>query len=127
MAGAPIQNKNAEKWTEQEAISFMEESLAMVKIEEFDFIGELAQKMGQYRTLYNYLSDKYNTCKRLLNIIEQECESNCFRHGKKGEIVPSLAIMNLKSNHGWTDRVDNTTKGKEINKDTVTINFTNED
>ena len=55
MAGAPIQNKNAEKWTEQEAISFMEESLAMVKIEEFDFIGELAQKMGQYRTLYNYL------------------------------------------------------------------------
>lgn len=114
MAGAPIENKNAEKWTEQEAISFMEQSLAMVKIEEFDFIGELAQKMGQYRTLYNYLSDKYKPCKTLLNIIEQECESNCFRHGKKGDIVPSLAIMNLKSNHGWTDRVDSTTKGEKL-------------
>lgn len=25
-----------------------------------------------------------------------------------------MAIMNLKSNHGWTDRVDTTSKGNEI-------------
>ena len=39
-----------------------------------------------------------------------------------------MAIMNLKSNHGWTDRVetDVTTKGKEINN-TPIINFVKSD
>jgi hypothetical protein len=51
----------------------------------------------------------------ILNKIEQECEANCFLHGKKGEIVPSLAIMNLKSNHGWTDRVASQNDNTNVN------------
>ena len=47
--------------------------------------------------------------------IVSNCEANCFSNGKKGNITPSLAIMNLKSNHGWTDRNDITTGGNEIN------------
>ncbi len=107
-------NKNAEVWSEDEALEFMNNSLLAFEKEPFDFIGELAQHMGQYRTLYNYLADKYSSCKTILNKIQQECEANCFRHGKNSEIVPSMAIMNLKSNHGWTDRVetDNTHKGE---------------
>ena len=112
-AGAPIGNTNAEVWSEEEAVSFMNQSLATLKIEKFDFIGELAQEMNQYRTLYNYLAEKYKSCKTLLNRIEQECEANCFQHGKKGKIVPSLAIMNLKSNHGWTDRTEQTIRQEQ--------------
>lgn len=34
-----------------------------------------------------------------------------------------MAIVNLKSNHGWTDRVDNTSKGEEIKQTTNIINL----
>ena len=112
---APKGNTNAEKWTEEEALDFMRRSLMAMEKEPFDFIGELAQEMGKYRKLYNYLADKFPECKVILNKIEQECEANCFRHGKKGEIVPSLAIMNLKSNHGWTDRVASQNDNTNVN------------
>lgn len=107
-------NQHEQHWTEDEALAFMQNSLIAMEKNGFDFIGELAQEMGQYRTLYYYLADKFPSCKNVLKKIEQECEANCFRHGKKGEIVPSLAIMNLKSNHGWTDRVDQTSGGEKV-------------
>lgn len=112
---APIENINAEKWTFDEANEFMKNSLLLAIEKEHDFIGEVARDMKQYRQLYPYLIDKFPSLLNAYNRIVQECESNCFSHGKRGDIVPSLAIMNLKSNHGWTDRVDNTTQGKEIN------------
>ena len=41
---------------------------------------------------------------RIKNKIENNCETNCFRNAKKGKIKEATAIVNLKSNHGWTDR-----------------------
>ena len=114
MAGAPEENKNAEKWTEEEAKSFLEKAIQVTKDNGFDFIGETASKMDSYREIFVYLKDKSKECKRLYKRLLQECESNCFSHAKKGDIVPSLGIINLKSNHGWTDRVDQTTKGEEF-------------
>ena len=65
--------------------------------------------------MFDYIIDKYPSLKGHKKRIKRNCETNCFSSGKKGDIIPSLAIMNLKSNHGWTDRVDNTTKGGSIN------------
>lgn len=113
-AGAPIENTNAEKWTVEEAISLFNESIKSCQINGYDFIGEVAQDQGTYRDIYTYLKNKYKECKPLYKRLQQECEANCFSHGKKGDIVPSMAIVNLKSNHGWTDRVDNTTQGEKI-------------
>lgn len=111
------QTKNAEKWTIKESEKFLIASLELAKEKAHDFIGEVARDMDQYRELYTYLVKKFPTLKPLYNRIIQECETNCFSHGKKGDIVPSLAIMNLKSNHKWTDRVetDITTGGEKIN------------
>ena len=121
-------NKNAEKWTFEEAEELLKKAIEISKKRDYDFIGEVAKKQGTYKDFYNYIVNKFTELKPLLKQIKANCESNCFYNGKKGNIVPSMAIMNLKSNHGWTDRVetDVTTKGKEINN-TPVINFVKSD
>ena len=121
---APNNNTNAEKWTLEEAEKFFNEAYELSKDKQYDFIGEIAKELNQYHHLFVYLSDKYPMLKSTFEKIKSNCEANCFYNGKKQNIVPSLAIMNLKSNHGWTDRVDTTTKGNEINNRPI-IKFTN--
>lgn len=107
-------NQWSEQWTFEESEKFLLEAVKLSESEEFDFIGEVAKAHGTYRDCYDYIVEKFPQLKKLKNQIKNNCESNCFANGKKGIIVPSLAIMNLKSNHGWTDRTDITTKDKEI-------------
>ena len=118
---APKYNTNAEKWNIDTATEFMQEAHELSRkkvggVYKYDFIGELARDMQQYKEIFSYLSTKFPSLKWLHNKIRGNCESNCFHNGKNQNIVPSMAIMNLKSNHGWTDRVDNTTQGESINK-----------
>lgn len=108
MAGAPKNNKNAEKWTHKEAKEFMEKAVSISEGKEYDFIGEVAKELGTYHKIFDYLSNKFTDLKRLKDLIISNCETNCFSNAKKGDIVASVAIMNLKSNHRWTDRLDNT-------------------
>ena len=105
-------NKNAEKWTLDEATVFMNEALRLSKTKKgddyiYDFIGEIARDLDQYKEIFSYLSGKYSELESIHNQIKSNCEANCFYNGKKNNIVPSLAIMNLKSNHNWTDRTEN--------------------
>lgn len=113
-------NIHSEKWTLEVSIAFMQDSLKLAREKKHDFIGEVARDMDSYRDVYTYLKDKYVECKPLYKKILQECETNCFSHGKNGKINTAMAIVNLKSNHNWTDRVDNTSKGNEI-KSGVTL------
>lgn len=108
-------NKNAEKWTIEQATSFMKEALELSKDRDYDFVGEIARELNQYHHLFRYLKGKYPELKSIYKKIYSNCEANCFYNGKKQNITPSLAIMNLKSNHDWTDRVDTTTKGETVN------------
>lgn len=101
-------NKNAEKWTEQEAEKFMLQCLELSESDQYDFKGEVAKAAGSYHHVFHYLSGKFPQFKWIVSAIESNCETNCFYNGKKGNINSALAIMNLKSNHRWTDRLDNT-------------------
>ena len=121
MAGAPEENTNAEKWNLDNSGKFFLDALELSKSKDYDFIGEIARDLGQYIELFDYLTEKFPELKTLKNRILSNCAANCFSNGKKGNIIPSMAIMNLKSNHGWTDRVDNTTKDKELST-TININ-----
>lgn len=103
---APVENTNAEKWTLEEATKFMDSAVELSRGNDYDFIGEVARELNQYHHLFGYLIKKFPTLKIQHDLIYSNCESNCFFNGKKGNIVPSLAIMNLKSNHGWTDRTE---------------------
>lgn len=109
-AGAPKENTNAEKWSLDEASSFFDVAIDMAEHSdrEYDFIGEIARDLNTYKEIFSYLSDKFKDLKPMHKRLLSAVEANCFYNGKKQNIVPSMAIMNLKSNHGWTDRVDNT-------------------
>ena len=125
--GASEGNNNAEKWTEEQAVEFLELAIETAKTKSFDFIGEVASELDTYREVFVYLRDKNEDCRTLYNRLVQVCETNCFSHAKKGEIVPSLGIINLKSNHGWTDRADYTSGGEKLDKKPDYSNLTNEE
>ena len=101
-------NTNAEKWTIETATEFFNECIELSRNKEYDFIGEIARDMGTYKDVYKHILGRFPELKGLSNILHTNCEANCYANGKKQKIAPSMAIMNLKSNHGWTDRVDNT-------------------
>ena len=62
---------------------------------------------------------------RLKNKLLNNLESNCYTNGKRGIIKEASSIMNLKSNHRWTDRLDNTSLDEKISQE-PTINVFNE-
>ena len=123
---APKENKNAEIWSLEESEKFFDLAIELTESKDYDFIGEVAKELGSYHHAFKYLADKFPSLKYKRNIIISNCESNCFYNGKKSNIVPSLAIMNLKSNHGWTDRNDNTSGGEPI-KQTIHIGYDKKD
>jgi hypothetical protein len=115
-AGAPKENTNAEKWTLEQAEKVFDEAINLSRSanRDYDFIGEIAYELNLYKEVFTYLSGKFPQLKKKHNILLSNCEANCFYNGKQENIAPSLAIMNLKSNYKWTDRVDNTTQGEKI-------------
>lgn len=119
-AGAPIGNTNAEKWTKEEAEQFFYKALELSKLDKYDFIGEVAKDMDSYIEVFNYLADKFRHLQAIENQIKRNCESNCFSNSKKGKIREATAIVNLKSNHGWTDKQQIEHTGK------VKIDFTHD-
>lgn len=135
--GAPKDNTNAEKWTEEEAIQLFEYVYEKAKeTTEYlvhgatvlgyncHFIGEACDEAETTIDKIKYIRDKYNL-RSLYNKLKRKCERNCFTDSKKGIIIPSLAIVNLKSNHGWTDRAETTLQGGDRPIQTTTINLGN--
>lgn len=121
-------NSNAEKWTIEVASKFMEEAIKLSKKKEYDFIGEVAYDLDQDKGVFNYIVDKFPQLKRLKTRLKNNCEVNCFRNIKNEYINTAAGIMNLKSNHGWTDRVqqDHSTLGKSLNVPLLNIDPLNE-
>lgn len=114
-------NKNAEKWTFTDAEQFLIEALELSKDGCYDFIGEVAKQMGSYIEVFDYLIDKFPELAYIKKHIKRNCEVNCFSNGKKGDINTAMAIVNLKSNHGWTDRVDTTSKDEKVTNTIINL------
>lgn len=114
-AGAPKYNTNAEKWDFETAEQFLESAVELSENEDYDFIGEVAKDLKQGKNTFDYLAGKFPALNHYRTIIKNNCETNCFRNSKKGNIREATAIINLKANHGWKDRSDLTTNDKEIN------------
>ena len=110
-------NQYHEKWTLEASRDFLIEAITIAIDKGHDFIGEVAKDQNTYLDVYDYLVDKFPELSSLKTALKRACETNCFSNGKKGDINTAMAIMNLKSNHGWTDRIANdlTTKGEKIN------------
>ena len=125
MAGAPKGNTNAEKWTFEKAKDLFDKCLVTASDKSLDcndFIGEVAQENKTTLSILDYLKNIFPELESIYTEIKSNCESNCFRNGKKGNINAGMAIMNLKSNHGWTDRTQTDVNGKIF-----TVNIANLD
>lgn len=104
-----IGNVNAEKYTEEEALKLFIEAIQIARTLKCDFVGEVSEEQLINRHVYSDLVKKYPNLKPLHTTLLSACETNCFRHTKKGQIIASAGIVNLKSNHQWTDRTENKT------------------
>lgn len=129
--GAPYGNNNAEKWTLEEAEKLYNEAIELSNEKEtitlkkgeftmeyesykFDFIGEVARELKLYKSIFTELVKKFPVLKHTHTQLIETLEANCFCNSKKGAIREATAIVNLKSNHGWTDRRDLTTQGEKL-------------
>lgn len=115
-----IGNLNAEKYDEDEAIKIFGLAIQIAKESKLDFIGEVANEQGIYLDIYDDLIQRFPHLKILHKKLKRTCEANCFTNAKKGKIHAGVAIMNLKSNHQWTDRVENKT---DITSGGMVVNF----
>ncbi len=100
---APKGNSNAEKWTKKEAKGFADSVLEYVQNnEDCLFIGEAVTELGYYRTLWNYISEKFDfdTIKRVESILE----SRLVKAGLTGDSNPTMTIFTLKNNYDWKDK-----------------------
>lgn len=122
-AGAPKENTNAEKWNYETAEKLFLDALELSKDEQYDFLGEIAKKLESYIDVFDYLTDKFPELLRYKKQIKRNCEANCFSNSKRGNINTAIGIVNLKSNHGWTDRADLTSGGDKISNTPPTIVF----
>lgn len=122
--GAPIGNKNAEKWTEEEALKLYDEALRTVSNKEkrtifyngkdrdvnaykYDFIGELARDLGTYHQAMKYLAKKFpKQLKQKHAQVLASIESNCFFNAKLGYSKEGISIANLKANFKWAERTE---------------------
>ena len=131
-AGAPYGNKNAEKWKFKKAVKLYKDAIELTKKIEtfylkqgekaievtgykFDFIGEIATTLGTYHDLMTRdLPRRFPSLERLKNQLIRNLERNCYSNTKKGIIREATGIVNLKSNHHWTDRRDLTSGDEKI-------------
>ena len=127
--GAPIDNNNAETWDIQVCKDLFIKAKKLAKDTDtyntshglvdgykYHYIGEIAAELETHRDIFKYLKGKFTELKPLYESLKSRLEANCFSDSKKGIIKEATAIMNLKSNYGWTDRVDNTTLGEKVNQ-----------
>jgi len=107
---APKNNLNAEKWDLKQSSEIFDKAIELSEGEKYDFIGEIAKVLKIPRHTFTYLVDKFPELKYKHDLIISNLESNCFSHIKNESINVAAGIINLKSNHKWTDRqqVENT-------------------
>jgi hypothetical protein len=133
--GAPIGNTNAEKWSLEESTKLLDRLLkaandkdyyqigtginaSMIEGYKFDFIGELSLEFEVYHHLITRdIPKRFPELRPTVDLLISLMERNCYSNTKKGIINTAVGIVNLKSNHKWTDRVSNdlTTGGDKIN------------
>ncbi len=110
LMAAPKENKNAEKWTEEMAHELLDKAIGLSKqkdgeVYKFDFIGEVARELDTFHeNITTHLLSRFPSLSDKVKLLKANMECNCYSNTKKGKIKEATGIVNLKSNHHWTDR-----------------------
>ena len=125
MAGAPKENKNAEKWTIEEAKTFFNKILSILESDEsIRTLGGACLKAGGYESLINYLELKFDIDFESIKKAKEIVKNRLIEQGLDNEVNTGMAIFILKNNHSMTDKVDNTINA-DVKTTTTVINLGN--
>lgn len=110
-AGAPIGNKNAEKWTAEDTLSFIEKVQAYNVTHPNNYhLGLALIENGGYPELWSYLCDKFNDNEIVFQAIrktESFLEARIINATISGDAKSAaMAIFYLKNKHGYRDSKD---------------------
>jgi hypothetical protein len=118
MAGAPYGNKNAEKWTLEEAGKFFEDVYSYVKENKnCCSISEACSELGWYEKVFAYIQKKYenidfNPIKKAGEVIKHRI----IKKGLENEYNATMSIFILKNNHDMKDEYKNDNKNTNETK-----------
>jgi len=116
--GAPKGNTNAQIWTLEKSSELLDKAIALtdetetiivdktpVEAYKFDFVGEIARELNVYHSLITRdIPKQHPELQGKVKLLVSKLEANCYSNTKKNKINTAVGIVNLKSNHGWTDR-----------------------
>lgn len=98
-------NKNAEKWTIEEAETFCDSVLQYIKDnKKCRSLSEACVECGEYEDLVHYLCKKYDTVFRSIKIAKDIVKNRLASQGLDGDANATMAIFLLKNNHNMTDK-----------------------
>ncbi|WP_312922188.1 hypothetical protein [Empedobacter brevis] len=123
-------NLNAELYSEEEALDFFGQMIVMSQDNNYTFIKQLTRQFGlSYDVMINLIK-RFPNLQEAYKLIKDNLETNCYTASNEDKLKIQLAMLNLKSNYGWTDRVaqntDITTQGEPL-KISNLITFVNSD
>lgn len=115
----------AEKWTEQKSLELGNDLIKWMKESEDNMFFEefLVIERDLYPDLIRYLKCKFTSFYELLEKAKKIQEIKLVKYGVGDRLNATMTKFTLTNNHGWTEKVDSTTKGKEINNQPPTIIF----
>jgi len=104
--GAPKNNNNAEKWNEKNSKALLDNALDLSYDEKYSWIGSIWRELVVAPSTIQYLTEKFPELKITLELVKNNCAHNCFVNAQDKGKHNQAFILNLKSNHGWTERVE---------------------
>ena len=112
---APKNNKNAQRWTHDRVVYYLQELEKAANENGALFWGKELERLGLYKDVWAYWKRKFADDEVLLEymeLIETIYEVKLVKAAFRSEIAPGVAIVCLKRIYGWRDDpcADNVTK-----------------
>lgn len=104
--GGQLGNKNAEKWTEEEALKLGNDLLDWMKADDNFWVKEYLIDNDINEKATNYLSHKYDSFLTLLERAFSIQEKKLVSNGLKNKWNNAMAIFVLKNKHGYKDKTE---------------------
>lgn len=126
-------NLNAELYDEEQAYDLFCQMIVMSHDDNYTFFKQITREFGITENVIKHLVKRFTSLKEPYDLIKENLETNCYTATNDGKLKLPLAMLNLKSNYGWTDRVENktdvTTQGQplQISNLITFVNGDNED
>ena len=107
--GAPVGNKNAERWDLDTALAFADEVLLIMESSQnVRTIGKAALRAGHYAEVIAYIENKFPDVEfKALKKARELARERLIDQALDGDANTAMAIFVLKNNHGMVDKVQN--------------------